>query len=827
MIEMKRTLLISFLTLLFSTFFLITLHAQTTISEKTEGMEKFEGFFDYWWDDAEGKIWLEVDNLNQEFIYVNSLAAGIGSNDIGLDRSQLGDTRIVKFEKVGPKVLLVQPNYDYRATSNNPLEEKSINEAFAQSVLFGFDAAAQEDGRILVDLTDFLMQDAHGVSDRLRQSNQGSYSIDKSRSALHLPGTFNFPKNTEFEATLTFTGSGAGGWLRSVTPSSNAVTVRQHHSFVELPDDEYKPRKFDPRSGYFAIGYQDYSAPIGGEFYKQFIVRHRLEKKDPEAEVSEPVEPIIYYLDNGTPEPVRSALLDGARWWNQAFEAIGYENAFQVEILPDDAHPLDIRYNVINWVHRSTRGWSYGSSVVDPRTGEIIKGNVLLGSLRVRQDYLIAEGLLAAYEEGAESDDRMLEMALARIRQLSAHEVGHTLGLAHNFAASTNDDASVMDYPHPQAEILDGGRISLENAYDTDIGEWDKRTIAFGYQDFSGDENEEEALNEMIQETLGMDLLYISDEAARPQSGVHPSAHLWDYGTDVIDQMDHILEIRSVALNNFGEEAIQMGRPMSDLENGLVPIYLYHRYQVEAVSKLIGGVNYAYKVRGDTQSNPEIVDAELQRNAIESLVQTLQPEVLALPEGVLDLIPPQPVGTPSSREHFRGYSNPMLDPMAMAEVATDITASMIFNSERSARLMTQSARNSSYPGLMEVAESVLDATLLGERESGYYGAIQRAVNVAVFRNLVELASDENASPDAKAVAKMVLQNLQVALTERVFELDNTVWNAHYNYILGLIEQYQKDPETFSTPPAPYNPPGSPIGSDDFFDYKCGMLNIQP
>lgn len=822
---MRRFVLLSFLTALLFSLFAANSLAQTTISEKTEGMEKYEGFFDYWWDDATGKIWLEVDKLDQEFIYVNSLAAGIGSNDIGLDRSQLGDTRIVKFEKVGPKVLMVQPNYDYRATSDNPLEEKSINEAFAQSVLFGFEVAAEEDDRILIDITDFLMQDAHGVAERLSDTDQGNYSVNTSRSAIHLPGTFNFPQNSEFEVTLTFTGSGAGSWLRSVTPTPNAVTVRQHHSFVELPDDDYEPRQFDPRSGYFTVGYQDYSAPIGGEFYKQYIVRHRLEKKNPEAEISEPVEPIVYYLDNGTPEPVRSALLEGGRWWNQAFEEIGYENAFQVKILPDDAHPLDVRYNVINWVHRSTRGWSYGSSVVDPRTGEIIKGNVLLGSLRVRQDYLIAEGLLAPYEEGVEQDDKMLEMALARIRQLSAHEIGHTLGIAHNFAASTNDLSSVMDYPHPRATVLPDGSLSLDEAYDTDIGEWDKRTVAYGYQDFPDDVNEGEALKEIIQETLDMDLLYISDEAARPQSGVHPKAHLWDYGTDVIDQMDHILEIRRTALNNFDEEVIQMGRPMADLENALVPIYLYHRYQIEAVSKLIGGVNYAYNLRGDGQTSPQIVEGDLQRDAVQSLIQTLRPETLALPENILDIIPPQPVQTPYSREHFRGYSNPMLDPVAMAEVAANQTAMMIFNPERGARLTTQSARNSELPGLMQVAEDVLNATILGEMNEGYHGSIQRGINMAVFRNLVELASDEHASPDVKAITKMALENLQVSLTERIFEIDDPTSRAHFNYILDLIEQYKKDPESFSTPPAPYIPPGSPIGSGKNIEYGCGILTF--
>ena len=820
---MKRFVLLSFLTTLLFSFFAAHSIAQTSISEKTEGMEKYEGFFDYWWDDTTGKIWLEIDKLDQEFIYVNSLAAGIGSNDIGLDRSQLGDTRIVKFEKVGPKVLMVQPNYDYRATSENPLEEKSINEAFAQSVLFGFEVAAEEGDRILIDITDFLMQDAHGVSERLSDTDQGNYSVDTSRSAIHLPGTFNFPKNSEFEVTLTFTGSGAGSWLRSVTPTPNAVTVRQHHSFVELPDDDYEPRHFDPRSGYFTVGYQDYSAPIGGEFYKQYIVRHRLEKKNPEAEVSEPVEPIIYYLDNGTPEPVRSALLEGGRWWNQAFEAIGYENAFQIRILPDDAHPLDVRYNVINWVHRSTRGWSYGSSVVDPRTGEIIKGNVLLGSLRVRQDYLIAEGLLAPYEEGIEPDDKMLEMALARIRQLSAHEIGHTLGIAHNFAASTNDLSSVMDYPHPRATVLPDGSLSLDEAYDTDIGEWDKRVVAYGYQDFPDNVNEEEALEEIIRETLDMDLLYISDEAARPQSGVQPKAHLWDYGTDVIDQMDHILEIRQTALNNFDEEVIRMGRPMADLENALVPIYLYHRYQIEAVSKLIGGVNYAYNLRGDEQTNPEIVSADLQRDAVQSIIQTLKAETLALPEKILDLIPPQSAQTPYSREHFRGYSNPMLDPVAMAEVAANQSATMIFNPERGARLTTQSARNPDLPGLMEVADEVLNSTILGQLEQGYYGAIQRGINMAVLRNLVELASNENASPDVKAITKMVLENLQVSLTERIFEVDDPTWSAHFNYILDLIEQYKEDPESFSTPPAPYTPPGSPIGSGKTIEYGCGIF----
>jgi len=805
---MKRILLLPLFALLLP--FLAV--AQESISEKTSGMEKYEGFFDYWWDEDTGKIWLEIDKLDQEFIYVNSMAAGVGSNDIGLDRSQLGNTRIVKFEKVGPKILMVQPNYDYRASSENRLEKKSIDEAFAQSVLFGFEVAASEGDRILIDLTEFLMQDVHGVSNTLSRSNQGNYSVDQSRSAIHLPGTFNFPKNSEFEAMLTFTGSGAGGYLRSVTPSADAVTVRLHHSFVELPDDGYKPRELDPRSGFFGVSYQDYSTPIGEDMTKRYAVRHRLEKKDPGAELSEPVEPIVFYLDNGTPEPVRTALLEGGRWWNQAFEAAGYKDAFQVKVLPDDAHPLDIRYNVINWVHRSTRGWSYGSSVVDPRTGEIIKGNVLLGSLRVRQDYMIAEGLLAPYEEGVEPDPEMLEMALNRIRQLSAHEIGHTLGIAHNFAASVNDLASVMDYPHPMVSVEDDESLSLDNAYDIGIGDWDKRTVIWGYQDFPEDVNEQEALEEIILETIDQGHLYLSDEVARPQSGSHPDAHLWEYGKDVVSQLDHILDVRRIALDNFGEKNIRMGRPMANLQDVLVPIYLFHRYQTEATVKLIGGMDYAYQMRGDGQPGPAVVDADVQRAALSEMLKTLQAETLALPEHLLDLIPPKPAGISPTRENFRGYTTPAIDPIAMAEVASDHSASLIFNSERAARLTLQSARNSDYPDLHEVIREVVHNTILDDEREGYLGSVQRAINVSVLRNFIDLAGNRNASPDVQALTRMMLGQIQGHLSEKADGDSAMIWKAHYSEASNMIDRFLSDADSFTAPPAPYTPPGSPIGN---------------
>lgn len=788
-----------------------------TISEKTEGLEQHDGYFTYYWDEAEGKVWLEIDKMDQEFLYVNSLAAGVGSNDIGLDRNQLGDNRVVYFDRRGPKVLMVQPNYSFRAITDNRQEKESVRDAFAQSVLWGFKVEAEENGNVLVDVTDFLLRDAHGVVDRLKGMNQGNYRLDDSRSALYKEGTMNFPQNTEFEATLTFTGDASGRYIRSVTPTSDAVTVRQHHSFIELPDDDYEPRVFDPRSGYFGTSYQDYSTPIEEPLTKRFITRHRLQKKNPGAEMSEPVEPIVYYLDPGTPEPIRSALLDGARWWNEAFEAAGYKNAYEVKMLPEDAHPLDVRYNVINWVHRSTRGWSYGSSVVDPRTGEIIKGHVLLGSLRVRQDYLIAEGLLSPYKDGKPANDPMLEMSLARIRQLSAHEVGHTLGIAHNFAASTNNRASVMDYPAPKVNIGEDGTLDLSEAYDTGIGEWDKVTVAYGYQDFPEGTDEKEGLDEIINNAIDEGLLYISDSDARPQGGAHPKAHLWDNGTDAVDQLNHIMEVREVALNNFAESNIPLGKPMATLEDALVPIYLFHRYQIEGTVKLVGGMDYSYNLRGDGQQGPEPVPADKQRAALDAMLTTISPDVLRMPETIVELVPPRPIGYYDSRELFNSHTDPTFDPLGAAETAANATTSLLFNKNRAARLVDFEARDANNLGLAEMIDQIVNKTWRANPQSGYDGAIQRTVNFVTLYNMIQLAANEDASNQVRAITNQKLLELYNYLNNEEKMTNDEQWLAAYNYGAKMIDDYFEHPERiekFTPPLTP--PPGSPIGSGDAF-----------
>jgi hypothetical protein len=790
--------------LLFGLLLSTSLFAQTpTIKEKTKGISATEGFFDYYFDEDKGQLWLKVDKLNEQFLYANYLAAGVGSNDIGLDRSQQGGERIVYFEKRGPKLFMVQPNLDYIARSDNELEKKSVREAFASSVLAAFKIEAEEKGSYLIDLTPFLLKDAHGVTSRLRRMGEGSFNLDKSRSALYAEGTFNFPKNSEFETMLTFAGSNPGGQVRSVVPDPESITVRQHHSFVELPDDNYTPRLYDPRGGFYATSFMDYASPIDEPMVVRFINRHRLEKKNPNARVSEPVEPIVYYLDNGTPEPVRSALLDGARWWNEAFEAAGYKNAFQVKVLPDDAHPLDIRYNVINWVHRSTRGWSYGGSVVDPRTGEIIKGNVLLGSLRVRQDYMIATGLLAPFTEGADEDPRMKEMALARIRQLSAHEIGHTLGIFHNFAASVNKRASVMDYPHPKVDIKNG-KLDLSDAYDTGMGEWDKVTIAFGYQDFPDNVDESEALNKILEDAHSRGLKYISDNDARPQGGAHPYAHLWEFGTDPVAQMDHILKVRSIALDNFGEANIPNGTSMSELEDVLVPIYLFHRYQLEGTVKLIGGVNYYYKLKGDNQPHMEIVDKSTQRRALDKMLDTVQPDVLALPENLLDMIPPRPAGISGSRELFRGNTGPTLDALSIAQTAANASLILILNPQRANRLVEYGARDNNL-SLNETIDRIIDRTWKNSYGDDYHDAIQKTVNHLTVVNLINLHASGQSNPLTKAVVFGKLNELHDML-----DAQNN--NPVAAQAALMIESYLDNPAEFETPRSLTPPPGSPIGS---------------
>ncbi|GAA4305606.1 zinc-dependent metalloprotease [Nibribacter koreensis] len=803
---MRKTLL-SFLLLLLTITQLSAQNKPGGIASKTAGLQKFAGYFPFYWDEATGKILLEIDKLDTQFLYVSSLPAGLGSNDIGLDRGQLGGTHVVYFQKVGPKVLLVEPNQNYRAMNGNPAEEQAVAQSFAQSTLWGFKVEATDGKTVLVDATDFLLRDAHDVVGSIKRARQGSYRLDASRSAFYLPRTKNFPQNTEFEASLTFVGGDdAGNFVREVAPSTEALTLRQHHSFIQLPDTNYTPRAMDPRAGYFGIEYMDYSTPIDESIVKRYIARHRLEKKNPSAAVSEAVKPIVYYVDHAAPEPIRSALLDGARWWAQAFEAAGYKDAFKVEILPVDADPMDVRYNVIQWVHRSTRGWSYGASVTNPRTGEILKGHVSLGSLRVRQDYLIAEGLLAPYEEGKPVNPEMMKMALARLRQLSAHELGHTLGIMHNYAASVSNRASVMDYPHPTVKLTAEGKIDLSDAYAVGMGDWDKLAVTYGYQDFAKGVNEKQALDQLLRAGHQRGLQFISDRDARSPGGAHPQAHLWDNGANASDELHHVLQVREKALQQFGLNNIKPGVPMAMLEDVLVPIYNYHRYQVESVAKVVGGVNYTYASKGDGQLVTQKVPEAEQQKALDALLETLQPKVLTLPENIIALIPPRPAGWSPTRELFDKRTGLTFDPLSVAEASADFTLSFLFHPERAARLVELKARGSKL-GLEEVLDQILEQTWKAKQQDGLSGQTQLLTQQLVLTHLLALSQNENAAYSVRGISALKLEELEKHLKKLSKSNDDAV-KANALLALNRLDQ----PANAKPQLHKDLPPGAPIGT---------------
>ena len=798
-------------------FILVLLSFGFITAQSVENKKKFTGFFDFYYEPSSDKILLEVDKIDYEFLYVPSLSSGIGSNDIGLDRGQLGRERIVKFIKRGNKLLLIEPNSYYRSSSNNQYEIKSIEQAFAKSILYGFEIKDHQNDIFTIDFTPFLLEDRHGVAERLRRTGQGNYSVNKSSSAIELSNTKGFPNNIEFESLLTFSGKSEGKLIQSVAPDSNNVTVIQHHSFVKLPDDNYKPRSFDPRSGAISVSYMDYSSPIDEKILKKNIIRHRLEKKFPENEKSEAIRPIVYYLDPGTPEPIRSALIDGAMWWNEAFESIGFIDAFQVKILPENADPMDCRYNVIQWVHRSTRGWSYGSNVSDPRTGEIIKGHVSLGSLRVRQDYLIAQSLIQnPYLE--ENKKKVLEMSLARIRQLSAHEVGHTLGFAHNFSSSTKQRSSVMDYPHPLIKIKDD-KINLDSAYAVGIGDWDKISVAYSYSEFKKNQNEKNELNKILDKSYDDGYRFITDYDARSVGGAHVNAHLWDNSEDVTSGLDEIIKIRQKAIINFSENNISVGSTYSELEDAFVPIYFLHRYQTEAVVKLIGGLDYNYSLVGDGQLVVKTLDHETQLNALKSVLSTLDENFLTIPTEKLKLFPPRAYGFPRTRESFNSQMGVAFDPISAASTSSDMTLSLLLNHERLNRVNLQSSMKTGI-SVNKIFESLFkmlnDNLRLGEKN--YAAIVKDVVAENILKHFMNISVNDKYVSNVQANADYYLNEFYFNLQGKINKRNLKSRDKYYiNYLLKIIQDFKKSPDKFQLKNAPKIPDGSPIGS-----YKCQM-----
>lgn len=776
-----------------------------SIAEAVGDAMRMDGYFDLYWDADAGRLYWEIDQLETEFLYQVSMGSGLGSNPVGIDRGQLRGTYLLEAVRVGPRVLLVEPNYRYRATSENELERQAVEDAFAPSVHWGFDLVAASGDRVLVDATDFFLRDARDVIGQIERRGQGRFTLDRSRSALFLENTKAFPENVEVEAMLTFTSDAPGDLVRRVAATGNAITLRQHHSIIKLPDEPMKTRRADPRIGTNGPTIQDYGTDIDQDLVVRLVARHRLEKANPRAERSEPVEPIVYYVDPGVPEPIKSALIEGASWWNDAFEAAGFIDAFQVRELPEGADPQDVRYNMIHWTHRRTRGYSYGGSVRDPRTGEIIKGNVNLGSLRLRQDYLMGQALDHPDYLATAAGDRSaaVEMALARVRQLSAHEVGHTLGYPHNYLASTYGRESVMDYPAPLVRITENGELDLSDAYLDRIGEYDKLAIRYSYEQFPPGADEEAELQKIVQESLDRGLIYVSHENNNFRGAGHQYASVWDNGENLVDHLKHEIEVRRIGLENFGPDVIREGEPISILEYVLLPLYMHHRFQLNSAAQSIGGADYRYAVRGDGQTPIEIIPAEEQRDALETVLSTLDVEFLALPERILDLLPP-PADRYDQGEAFPGRTGLLFDPLGAVEGAAGLTLRTLLHPKRMARLVAYGARGD-YPDLGEVVDRLLAVTWGADRPRNAYRA--RVLDVAQ-RVTVDHMMIQASDPGNSAAVRAVLADRLDGLAERLERQRNP--DAHQAAVAADIRRWQQRQDEAVPEPALRMPAGDPI-----------------
>ncbi|MCI0548370.1 MAG: zinc-dependent metalloprotease [Candidatus Rokubacteria bacterium] len=707
---------------------------------------------------------------------------------------------------------LEEMNTAFRALTESGAERRAVRDSFATSVLWGVPVEKEEpDGRLLVDFTSFLTGDVHGIAREIEAAGQGAFTLDAARSSVELEGILAFPDNVEVDALLTFTSPKPGPLVQETAPDPHSITLVHHHSFVRLPDPGYRPRRFDPRAGSFSIAFLDYAAPLDRPTWTRWMVRHRLEKTDRGAARSRVKEPIVYHVDSGVPEPVRSALVEGARWWARAFDEAGFIDAFRVEILPEDVHPLDARYNVIHWVHRSTRGWSYGGGMIDPRTGEMISANVRLGSQRVRHDRLLFEGLAGTAASGSGAPDDPVLLALARIRQLSAHEVGHTLGLAHNFAASTYGRASVMDYPAPLVTVGADGSLDFSRAYAEGVGEWDVHAIRCAYGEPPPGVPEEAFLDGLAQEARRKGLLFLTDEDARPGGAAHPAAGLWDNGEDPAGELERVMEVRRIALERFGEDRVAAGTPLALLQEVFLPVYFHHRYQLDAAAKVIGGLEYDYAVRGEETSRVRMVGAGRQEAALSAILQALDPARLDIPESTLSLLLPRTFGHPGGVDLIASRTAPAFDAMGAAATAASMAVSTLLQPERAARLVDHHRRDPAQPGLRWLLDGLVERAFGSpapppERQAALAGAARGAV----VDGLIALSAHERVTDEVRAATDGAHRRLRARLEPaRGPGAEGDLAELLAGRIGRYLDRQIRDLP--AEPAAPAAPPGSPIG----------------
>ena len=778
-----------------------------SIAARAAGLERRDGFLPLYLDDRQGRLLLELPRDSTRALLFLSQATGLGSNPVGIDRGGDGGGYVARFDRSGSRVLVVLENWNYRSSArDNPAHVRTVEESFAPSTVAALPLVAVEGGRLLVDATDLFVRDWNDVSGTLARLGPWSYALDRDRSSVHGPRTRAFPRNTEVEVALTFTTTGRPSPIvQRIVPDGRAFTVRQHASLVALPDDGYRPRAMDPRVGYFGVTFKDYARPIQEALEQRWIARFRLERENPNDPTSPIRNPIVYYVDRGIPEPVRSATKEGAAFWVDAFDRAGLRGAFRVEDLPEGVDPLDARYNVVQWVNRNERGWSVGGSEADPRTGEIIKGMARMDSHRARTDYNLYAGLV-----GADSSAADTAFVLARVRQVTAHEVGHTLGLSHNYIASTYERGSVMDYPPPRVRLDSRGEIDLSQAYGTRIGDYDVWALRWGYGIFPP-AAERDSLEAIVREGLAKGYLYLSDEDARPEYAADPRVTLWDDAATPEEFLGHQMAVRRVAMSRFGLRNIRPGEPVATLQERFVPLYLMHRFAANGVSKAVGGVEYANAVRGDAQQATRPVGPARQRAALAALVGALDPRELAIPDTVLTLLGPRPAGYEGSVELFSSRTRPVLDELGAARTLAQMIVDLPLQRDRAARLVQQSAHDPRALTLGETVETLIAATWRGaEPAPRKLQALKRVAGRAVADRLLGLAADSAASPEVRAEAEYQIALLRDDARARSRSGD-VATRAHWTAIAGDFTRWLERRELPKPTPALTAPPGDPFG----------------
>jgi hypothetical protein len=772
-------------------------------------MEKLDGFIPVYLDPKGEKIYLEIPRDSMRVLYLLSLATGLGSNPIGLDRGSGQAQQIARFDRVGDRVLLVFENWNYRSSDDgNPDHVRTVKEAFPSSIVAALPIAGESDGRFLVDATDFVLSDRMNAALTLARSDQGSYSVARDRSSVYRPYTKAFPENTEIDASLTYALSGnrPGRIVNMIAPDGRAFTLRQHMSFVQLPDSSYQPRADDPRVGYFGISFNDYARPIQAQLQQSWIERHRLQRVNPDDPSSPIKNPIVYYIDRGIPEPIRSAVKEGVSWWTEAFDKAGLKGAFVVKDLPEGVDPMDARYNVVQWENRNERGWSIGGALADPRTGEIIKGMARLDSHRERTDYNLYAGLMGAASSAADT-----AFVLARSRQKAAHEVGHTLGLAHNYIASTYDRGSVMDYPPPRVRLDSNGNIDISDAYAAGPGPYDVWAIHWGYGIFPKG-TEQDSLRAIVVDGLKKGFLYLSDADARPEYASDPRVNLWDDDATPAEFLKHQMNVRRVALARFGLRNIRPGEPITLLQDRFVPVYLMHRFAMSSLARAIGGMEYSNAVSGDGQQATRPVAAGRQRAALSQLLGALDPKELAIPDTVLTLLGPAKRPFGELHDTFDSRTFPMFDELGAARALAQLVIDEILQRERAGRLVAFAARSENALSLDETIDSLVAFTwnrpVPADRQ---LAAVQRVTSRALADQLLALAADTAAAPEVRAIAELEIADLRPVALSRARKPGSAAARAPWASIAGDFTRWIERRELPKPTPALEAPPIAPFG----------------